>query len=85
MKLLSRTAVNTVVGISVLYTLLPVLWLVLAAAKNGDALFGSDLLSLKGFSPLDNLKDLFAMDKGSTAAGTPTACSTPSSAARSAR
>jgi len=63
-KLLSRTAVNTVVGISVLYTLLPVLWLVLAAAKNGDALFGSDLLSWNGFSPLDNLHDLFAMDKG---------------------
>ncbi|MFC3452716.1 carbohydrate ABC transporter permease [Amycolatopsis speibonae] len=64
MKLLSRTAVNTVVGIAVLYTLLPVLWLVLAAAKNGDALFGSDLLSLHGFSPLQNLRDLFAMDKG---------------------
>ncbi|GAB3473628.1 carbohydrate ABC transporter permease [Amycolatopsis cihanbeyliensis] len=63
-RLLSRTAVNTVVGISVLYTLLPVLWLVLAAAKNGDALFSSDLLSWRGFSPLENLRDLLAMDNG---------------------
>ena len=47
-----------------LYTLLPVLWLVLAAAKNRDALFGSDLLSLSGFSFGQNLTDLFAMDGG---------------------
>ncbi|GHG41553.1 MULTISPECIES: carbohydrate ABC transporter permease [Amycolatopsis] len=63
-KLLGRAAVNTVVAISVLYTLLPALWLVLAAAKDRDALFGSNILSLQGFSPLKNLQDLFAMDKG---------------------
>ncbi|MFF1612390.1 carbohydrate ABC transporter permease [Amycolatopsis sp. NPDC058278] len=63
-KFLGRAAVNTVVAISVLYTLLPALWLVLAAAKDRDALFGSDILSLQGFSPLKNLQDLFAMDKG---------------------
>ncbi|HET6707360.1 carbohydrate ABC transporter permease [Amycolatopsis sp.] len=63
-KFLGRAAVNTVVGISVLDTLVPALWLVLAAMKDPDALFGSDILSLQGFSPLKNLQDLFAMDKG---------------------
>ncbi|CAL9651379.1 carbohydrate ABC transporter permease [Streptomyces sp. enrichment culture] len=63
-RLLGRATVNAVVGLSVLYTLLPVLWLVLAAAKNRDALFGSDLLSLGDFSFLRNLGDLFAMDGG---------------------
>ena len=64
MTLLGRTTVNVVVGISVLYTLLPVLWLVLASTKNVDALFQSDLLSLDSFSFVDNVKELFAMDKG---------------------
>ncbi|KOV78295.1 carbohydrate ABC transporter permease [Nocardia sp. NRRL S-836] len=64
MTLLGRATVNVVVGVSVLYTLLPVLWLVLASTKNVDALFQSDLLSLKDFSFADNVKELFAMDKG---------------------
>jgi multiple sugar transport system permease protein len=64
MTLLGRTTVNVVVGIAVLYTLLPVLWLLLAATKNVDALFQSDLFSLSNFSFVDNVKDLFAMDKG---------------------
>ncbi|WP_434446394.1 carbohydrate ABC transporter permease [Lentzea sp. E54] len=64
MTLLGRTTVNVVVGVSVLYTLLPVLWLLLAATKNVDALFESDLLSLSNFSFVENVKDLFAMDKG---------------------
>ncbi|MFF2330600.1 MULTISPECIES: carbohydrate ABC transporter permease [unclassified Streptomyces] len=63
-RLLGRSVVNLVVGISVLYTLLPVLWLVLAASKDRDALFGSDVLSLDHFSFGQNLKDLFAMDGG---------------------
>ncbi|MFD3911963.1 carbohydrate ABC transporter permease [Streptomyces sp. NPDC058603] len=63
-RLLGRSVVNLVVGVSVLYTLLPVLWLVLAASKNRDALFSSDLLSLSDFAFLRNLKDLFAMDGG---------------------
>ncbi|MEV6711341.1 carbohydrate ABC transporter permease [Lentzea sp. NPDC051208] len=62
MTLLGRTTVNVVIGVSVLYTLLPVMWLVLAATKNVDALFNSDLFG--GFSLVDNVKDLFAMDKG---------------------
>ncbi|MFF9131041.1 carbohydrate ABC transporter permease [Streptomyces sp. NPDC014776] len=63
-RLLGRATVNVVVGVSVLYTLLPVLWLVLAAARNRDALFGSDLLSTGGFSFAANLRDLFTMDDG---------------------
>ncbi|GAA3130710.1 carbohydrate ABC transporter permease [Streptomyces rectiviolaceus] len=63
-RLLGRTVVNTVVGIAVLYTLLPVLWLVLAASKSRDALFSSNFFSLSDFSFLQNLRDLFAMDGG---------------------
>ncbi|MFF0160745.1 carbohydrate ABC transporter permease [Streptomyces sp. NPDC005263] len=63
-RLLGRTTVNAVVLVSVLYTLLPALWLVLAASKDRDALFGSDLLSLGDFSFAQNLRDLFAMDGG---------------------
>ncbi|WP_327270515.1 carbohydrate ABC transporter permease [Streptomyces sp. NBC_01218] len=62
--LTGRAVVNLVVGLSVLYTLLPVLWLVLAASKDRDALFKSNVLSLKGFSFVQNLKDLFSMDAG---------------------
>ncbi|MFF1836528.1 carbohydrate ABC transporter permease [Streptomyces sp. NPDC058231] len=63
-RLLGRSVVNAVVGISVLYTLLPVLWLVLAASKDRDALFGSDVLSPHHFAFVQNLKDVFAMDGG---------------------
>ena len=57
-RLLGPAVVNLVVGCSVLYTLLPVGWLLLAAAKDRDALFNSDLLSLDGFAPLANLREL---------------------------
>ncbi|MGW2345103.1 carbohydrate ABC transporter permease [Streptomyces sp. NPDC001661] len=63
-RILGRATVNVVVAISVLYTLLPVLWLVLASAKSRDALFSSSILSFSDFSFVQNLKDLFAMDGG---------------------
>lgn len=63
-RLLGRTVVNAVVGVAALYTLLPVLWLVLAASKNRDALFSSNFFSLSDFSFVQNLRDLFAMDGG---------------------
>ncbi|GAA1261112.1 MULTISPECIES: carbohydrate ABC transporter permease [Streptomyces] len=63
-RLLGRTTVNVVVAISVLYTMLPALWLVLAAGKSRDALFSSNILSFKDFSFVQNVKDLFAMDGG---------------------
>ncbi|MFI0238537.1 carbohydrate ABC transporter permease [Streptomyces sp. NPDC016845] len=63
-RLLGRATVNVVVTISVLYTLLPVLWLVLASSKSRDALFSSNILSFSDFSLTQNIKDLFAMDGG---------------------
>jgi multiple sugar transport system permease protein len=63
-RLLGRTAATTVVGIAVLYTVLPVLWLVLAASKNRDALFGSNILDFGNFSVGANLHALFTMDDG---------------------
>ncbi|MBR8740134.1 carbohydrate ABC transporter permease [Nocardiopsis sp. MG754419] len=63
-RFLGRTAVNVVLGVFVLYTLLPVLWLVLAASRNADALSASDLFSPENFSLWSNLVDLFAMDDG---------------------
>ncbi|MFI6345808.1 carbohydrate ABC transporter permease [Streptomyces sp. NPDC050560] len=63
-RTLGRAAVRVVVGLSVLYTLLPVLWLVLASAKDRDALSRSDLLSFGDFSLLANLRALFTMDDG---------------------
>ncbi|GAA2911782.1 carbohydrate ABC transporter permease [Streptomyces mexicanus] len=63
-RLLGRATVNAVVAICVLYTLLPVLWLLLAATKSRDALFSSSILSFSDFSLVHNVKDLFAMDGG---------------------
>ncbi|MEU2085647.1 carbohydrate ABC transporter permease [Streptomyces albus] len=63
-RLLGRTAVNAVVWLSVLYTLLPVLWLLLAAAKDRDALFSSDLLSPGDFSFAANIRALLDMEDG---------------------
>ncbi|MPY48217.1 carbohydrate ABC transporter permease [Streptomyces sp. K1PN6] len=63
-RLTSRAAANTIVLIAALYTLLPGLWLLLAATKNSDALFSSDILSFGDFSLWRNLTDLFAMEEG---------------------
>jgi multiple sugar transport system permease protein len=63
-RLLGRATVNVVVALSVLYTLLPVLWLVLAAAKSRDAVFTSSILSFHDFSLVSNVKDLLTMDGG---------------------
>ncbi|MDJ1133513.1 carbohydrate ABC transporter permease [Streptomyces iconiensis] len=63
-RMLGRGAVNAIVGLSALYTLLPVLWLLLAATKDRGALFRSDLLSLGDFSLGDNLSALFSMEGG---------------------
>jgi multiple sugar transport system permease protein len=62
-RLVGRATANVVVGLSVLYTLLPVLWLVLATTKDRDALFRSSLLS-GDFSLVSNVRDVFAMDDG---------------------
>ncbi|MGW2521452.1 carbohydrate ABC transporter permease [Streptomyces sp. NPDC001617] len=63
-RLTSRAVASTVVVLAALYTLLPALWLLLASTKNADALFGSDILSLRDFSLWHNLRDLFTMEDG---------------------
>jgi multiple sugar transport system permease protein len=63
-RTLGRATVNVVVAVSVLYTVLPVVWLLLAATKSRDALFSSSILSFRDFSLVRNVKDLFAMDGG---------------------
>ncbi|MER5427558.1 carbohydrate ABC transporter permease [Streptomyces sp. NPDC002588] len=63
-RLTSRGVANAVVLLAALYTLLPGLWLLLAATKNSDALFGSDILSFGDFSLGRNLTDLFSMEDG---------------------
>lgn len=62
-RLLGRATANAVVALSVLYTLLPVLWLVLAATKTRDALFRSSLLA-GDFSLVDNVREVFRTDGG---------------------
>ncbi|MBX7547759.1 carbohydrate ABC transporter permease [Streptomyces sp. tea 10] len=63
-RTLGRATVNVVVAVSVLYTVLPVVWLLLAATKSRDALFSSSILSFRDFSLVRNIEDLFAMDGG---------------------
>ncbi len=63
--LLSRTAVTAMLGLAALYTLLPMLWLVLSSTKSRQ-----DLFATNGFAPgnhfalLDNLGYLFEVDHG---------------------
>ncbi|WP_037569605.1 carbohydrate ABC transporter permease [Phaeacidiphilus oryzae] len=62
--MVGRPAANVIVLIAALYTLLPVLWLLLAATKNTTALFGSKLFSFGQFSLWHNLAALFSQDGG---------------------
>ncbi|WAL74773.1 carbohydrate ABC transporter permease [Kitasatospora sp. YST-16] len=63
--LLSRAAVTGLLGLAALYTLLPMLWLLLSSTKSRQDLFGTN-----GFAPgrefalLDNLGHLFRTDHG---------------------
>lgn len=59
-----RLAANVVVGLGVLYALLPLLWLLLASTADSEALFASDFFSLNHFALLDNVRDLLAQDDG---------------------
>lgn len=60
----SRSAVNFVLLLFLIYCLGPLLWLVMASTKNANALFGSDLFSLRGFDFVGNVKMLFSQDGG---------------------
>ncbi|GAA3546510.1 carbohydrate ABC transporter permease [Amycolatopsis ultiminotia] len=55
---------NVVTGISVLYALLPLLWLLLASGVDAEALFSSDFFSLKHFAFFDNIGALLSADDG---------------------
>ncbi|MFC9175727.1 MULTISPECIES: carbohydrate ABC transporter permease [unclassified Streptomyces] len=59
-----RTAANLVVGLSALYALLPLLWLLAASTVDSEALFASDFFSLSNFALFDNIEALLAQDDG---------------------
>jgi multiple sugar transport system permease protein len=55
---------NVVVAAGTLYALLPLMWLLLAATKDTQALFSSDLLDLANFDIVGNVQALLAEDGG---------------------
>ncbi|MFC7812615.1 carbohydrate ABC transporter permease [Streptomyces olivaceus] len=59
-----RIVVNAVVGLSVLYTLLPLVWLLLASTVDSEALFASDFFDPSNFALVDNVRALLAQDDG---------------------
>lgn len=64
-RLLSRTAVNGVLALAMLYTVMPLLWLLMAATKNMRDLFGTNGFAFgRTFDLGPNLAHLFAADDG---------------------
>ncbi|MGW7351030.1 carbohydrate ABC transporter permease [Streptomyces sp. NPDC054784] len=59
-----RGAAHVVVGVGVLYALLPLLWLLLASTVNAEALFASRFLDLSDFALLDNVRALLREGDG---------------------
>lgn len=57
-----RGVANLVVGVSVLYALLPLLWLLLASTVNSEALFASKFFDFSDFALIDNIRAL--LDEG---------------------
>jgi multiple sugar transport system permease protein len=55
---------NVVIAAGTLYALLPLLWLLLAATKNAEALFSSNLLDMAHFDLAGNIKALLDEDDG---------------------
>ena len=62
--LTNRLAVNIVIGVFVIYTLGPVLWLFFAAASDADALSAAEVFNLKDFALWDNISTLFTLEDG---------------------
>lgn len=60
----SRTAVNTVLALLALYTLMPVSWLLIAATKDRRDLFGTGGFGLGEFNLLSNLHEVFTHNDG---------------------
>ncbi|MFJ9077372.1 carbohydrate ABC transporter permease [Streptomyces sp. NPDC102278] len=61
---LSRTVVNAVLLLVAAYTLMPLVWLVLAATKNRRDLFATDPFAFGEFNLLTNLAEVFTHDDG---------------------
>jgi multiple sugar transport system permease protein len=55
---------NVVIAAGTLYALLPLLWLLLAATKNAEALFSSNLLDFGNFDLAGNIRALLDEDDG---------------------
>jgi multiple sugar transport system permease protein len=55
---------NVVIAAATLYALLPLVWLLLAATKNAEALFSSNLLDLANFDLAGNIRALIEEDDG---------------------
>ncbi|WP_405922612.1 carbohydrate ABC transporter permease [Streptomyces sp. NBC_00035] len=60
----SKAAVNGILLVAVLYTLMPLTWLLIAATKNHGDLFGTPGFSFGEFNLFDNLDALFTYDGG---------------------
>lgn len=61
---LGRGVANLLVGTSVLYALLPLVWLLLAASVNAEALFASDFFDISNFALVGNIQALLAEGDG---------------------
>ncbi|WP_329567205.1 carbohydrate ABC transporter permease [Streptomyces sp. NBC_01361] len=63
--LLSKAGVTAMLGLAALYTLLPMLWLVLSSTKSRKDLFATNGFAPgKDFALFDNLSHLFQVDNG---------------------
>lgn len=60
----SKTAVNTVLIMLALYTLMPISWLLIAATKNRRDLFGTNGFSLGEFNLFSNVHEVFTHNDG---------------------
>lgn len=60
----SKAVVNAVLLVAVLYTLMPLTWLLIAATKNHADLFGTAGFGFGDFHLFDNLRAVFTYDDG---------------------
>ena len=60
----SGLAVNAILAVGLLYTLFPLLFLILAACKSNSAVLSGDLFSLRQLDLAGNLRTLFHADGG---------------------
>jgi multiple sugar transport system permease protein len=61
---MSKGVVNAVLVIGVLYTLFPLVWMLLATTKNASGLLGGGVFNLDHFDLAGNLRSLATMDHG---------------------